>query len=804
MQKKLFRSLRWALLGFAIFLTACDSVEERAQRHYDRAIELLAAGEPEKAALEFRNAVELNQEFNKARLELAKLQEGERRFSAALQNYSKIIEIDPNHIGALVRSANILIVAGHVERAMDSMEHAYRLAPDDLNVLLTRSLGYLRLGNYEEAVKFAEEALTLAPAEPKVGLVLASDHFRRGEYKEAESVIDRFLEVNPRDVSLNILRIRVLEQLGESEKLSAHLRNMTRLYPNSLEVRRVLARWYISQEDMANAEAQLRKLRDIQPDSDESLRNLIQFISDTRGEQAAREEMQIQIAKADSDEQRVPLKVMLAEMDYTAGNTEEAYAAVNAMLASEDETGPIVEARLLLGQFKAREKKFDEALQAANSVLAADRKNAIALGLQAAIHSEQGRHEQAVIDVRAAMNESPRNAKLRRLAARIYERNGNTELAMESLATTVVLSGYDPTYAQEYAAALRRTGEIRAIEAVLTETVRRHPKNRELLAALAAARLRLEDWAGAEQAARVLRAIEKDGGSADRIRAVVLTGQQRYGESIELLQRLAESNAENASIMAALTQVYIKAGQTSQARAYINQVLAENPNNAAALRISGALHALADNAEGAEQSFRDSILADPEDPMGFVVLGRFLRDNDRPEEAEEIIRAGVANVPGNVALHIHLADLLLERGEFDQAIKEFETVYDLQPDSLIAANNLASMLADFHASSPDLVDRAYAIAQRLAGSRNPAHQDTYGWILYLRGEYTLALRSLRPAAEQLPNDPWVQYHTGMVYSKLNQSENARHHLQAALDAGGAHMFPLREQVQEALDALPTQ
>jgi tetratricopeptide (TPR) repeat protein len=146
----------------------------------------------------------------------------------------------------------------------------------------------------------------------------------------------------------------------------------------------------------------------------------------------------------------------------------------------------------------------------------------------------------------------------------------------------------------------------------------------------------------------------------------------------------------------------------------------------------------------------------------------------------------------------------LQRGEFDQAIQEFEIVYDLQPDSLVAANNLASMLADFHASSPELVDRAYAIAQRLAGSRNPSHLDTYGWILYLRGEYTLALRSLRPAAEQLRNDPWVQYHAGMVYSKLNQPENARRHLQAALDAGGSHMFPLRQQAQEALDALPTQ
>lgn len=800
MLKMMLRSLRWLPVAFILSLTACDSVEERAQSHYDNAMALLESKNPKKAALEFRNAVELNNNFVEARYELAKLQEDDRNLSNALQNYLKIIEIDPNHVGALVHSSNIMLIAGHLDRAVSNIEHAYKLAPKDLDVLLGLSLARLRQDRYDEAVETAKAALKIAPANGKAGLILASDSFRKGEYAEAEEILDRFLEVNPYDISLNILRIRVLDALGDKEKTAAHLQNMTRIYPESLEVRRLLARWYIAQKDLPNAEIQLRKLRDLEPESGEALSNLVQFVADSRGISAAREEILGQIQKAATPKLKLPLQVMLAEMDYDAGRTEEARAHLQEILDNEEKTGPALEARLLLGQFNAREEKFDEALNRANSVLAIDGKNALALGLKAAVLSEQNNHEQAVITVRAAMNENPRDIKLRRLAARIYSRNGNDDLALESLATTVVLSGYDPEYAQEYAAALRTTNQTRAIEAVLSESARRYPKNREVLAALAAARLRLQDWTGAEQAAAALRALDA-GLSADQIRAVVLTGQQRYGESIQLLQRLAESNTADASIMAALTQVYIKAGQTSQASAYIEQVLQKDPNNTAALRINGALHALADDLEGAEKFFRAAILADPRDSLGFLVLGRFLRDHDRQQEAEEIVRAGVANVPGDVALHIYLADLLLLRGEYDQAIREFETVYDLQPDSLIAANNLASMLADFHANNPKLVDRAYAIAQRLASSTNPSHMDTYGWILYLRGEYTLALRSLKPAAEQLRNDPWVQYHAGMVYRKLGQTEDARRHLQAALDSGGQYMFPLREQAQAALDEL---
>jgi hypothetical protein len=44
----------------------------------------------------------------------------------------------------------------------------------------------------------------------------------------------------------------------------------------------------------------------------------------------------------------------------------------------------------------------------------------------------------------------------------------------------------------------------------------------------------------------------------------------------------------------------------------------------------------------------------------------------------------------------------------------------------------------------------------------------------------------------------------MTYLKMNQPEKAKKHLQAALDAGGSHMFPLREQTETALNSLNTQ
>ena len=45
-------------LTSALALAACESDEERAQSHYERAVTLVAEGESERAAIELRNALQ--------------------------------------------------------------------------------------------------------------------------------------------------------------------------------------------------------------------------------------------------------------------------------------------------------------------------------------------------------------------------------------------------------------------------------------------------------------------------------------------------------------------------------------------------------------------------------------------------------------------------------------------------------------------------------------------------------------------------------------------------------------------------
>jgi Flp pilus assembly protein TadD len=131
---------------------------------------------------------------------------------------------------------------------------------------------------------------------------------------------------------------------------------------------------------------------------------------------------------------------------------------------------------------------------------------------------------------------------------------------------------------------------------------------------------------------------------------------------------------------------------------------------------------------------------------------------------------------------------LEQAGDIDGAIEIYEGLYTLDSSNVVVANNLASLLAT-HRDDAASLDRAFRIARRLRGVDVPAFQDTYGWIVYRRGDYAEALDYLRPAALGLPGDPLVHYHLGKALYEQGRTEEAVQAFTHALDIAGDNPLP---------------
>ena len=109
-----------------------------------------------------------------------------------------------------------------------------------------------------------------------------------------------------------------------------------------------------------------------------------------------------------------------------------------------------------------------------------------------------------------------------------------------------------------------------------------------------------------------------------------------------------------------------------------------------------------------------------------------------------------------------LAAVFAQSGDYEAAIAEYEYLLKQQPGSVIVANNLASLLADYRTDKASL-ERAHSLAAILRKSQVPQFKDTLGWVSYRRGDYKSAMSLLEEAAAELPNLPDVRYHLGMNY-----------------------------------------
>ncbi|MEO0362569.1 MAG: tetratricopeptide repeat protein, partial [Pseudomonadota bacterium] len=220
-----------ALLALLV-VAACDTPEERAAEHYERATAFLEAGDDDKAIVEFRNVLQVEETNVDARFQLAKLLKEKGRGRAATRNFLRLIELSPEHLEGRIELASLLLDNRQIDAALKHSEAAYKLAPDDVRVLAQRATVALFLGNYELAEKLALRALEIDPFSPTAGLVLTAHKMRTEDREGALEVVDRFLGYDPSIIDLHLAKLQILQQMGDMGPIGEQLILMVEKFPD--------------------------------------------------------------------------------------------------------------------------------------------------------------------------------------------------------------------------------------------------------------------------------------------------------------------------------------------------------------------------------------------------------------------------------------------------------------------------------------------------------------------------------------------------------------------------------------------
>ncbi len=784
----------------ALLLAGCDSVEERAEKHYQNGMELLAEDNPIKASLEFRNAIKLNDNHVGANLELGRIYEEQKNYTAAVHQYRKVIALDASQLDAHLSLAQILLAFNEVEQAVTSTLAAAQLAPEKLEVLTLEAVLAMRVGEMEKAKAKADKALQLDEDNGDAWIVLAAIARRDGDLETALERANEGRARDPENTRVLLFRIALLGEMNKNEELGRDLKQLVVLEPEAISYWETLARWQLANESYGEATDTLRELSELAPDDTDRQLDLVRLINRTQGREAAISELERLIELRKESDALGNLELAMADIEMKGGDREAAKARLERILSEFSDNADVVGlARPALARLHIADNNIQTALTLIQEQLATDPSHVRALTLRGRIRIEQERYDEAIRDLRAAEAEAPDDVETLRLLAVAHERNGSRDLAGDRLAAAVEASEHTPREVLAYARHLLMDDRGDAAETVIQEALARRRGDLQLIQALARVKLRNRDFSGVERIAQALQGNEATKDLGDRLLAAALAGQERYDETIEILEAGAEMSDNRGAYLSALVATHMRNDDLPAAKRLIEEALAENSRDDAALRLGATIALVEQKQDEAGEMFRRAVAAAPDRAINHLSLFRYHSARGEQEVAERALRAGLDTTDSNI-LRLSLAMVLERSGRIDEAIAEYEALYASQPGSAIVANNLASLITD-NDPTPEQIDRAFTIAKRLRDTDVPHFQDTYAWLMYLRGDAEGAVEEFEEIVEKLGDNPIVQYHYGTVLAEVGRVEEARAALTKALELAGDRTIPQIEDAQAKLDGL---
>lgn len=353
-----------------------------------------------------------------------------------------------------------------------------------------------------------------------------------------------------------------------------------------------------------------------------------------------------------------------------------------------------------------------EALTAARKAAELEPKNALAHFFAGRIYFELGQHDESAnaFQQAAALNENLSDALYFLGLSEI--RRGKTADGIAALRKAVAFvsdasvsdSETIYKYYQELGSALLRDTKYEEAIEFLKKSVASKPKDLEAVVALGTA---LSEAGRYDEALPVLMQADriKPGNEIVNMLLNVARSRQQMMPQVEAMKTFAKENPADLNVRLHLIQLLTYSRRSAEAKPYFDEIWKMNPTDARVYSMIGTLHSTTGDYPKAIEAYR-----------------KLLEFGENP------------------AAYLGLADIYARSGQLDEAIKAYDKVFALKPDS----PNIMKIYADF---------------------------------LRDNGKRREALAMYKRSLEMLPNNAPALFNAGVLSTKFGDLNSARIYLE---------------------------
>ena len=788
-----YRSLLCLLVAAVITLSGCTNSEKAKADHVSRGEAYLKELKYQEASLEFRNALQIDNNLAAAHWGLARAQEGLQRFPEMIDSLRKTLELDKSNQDARLKLGNYYLAA---------------------------SLGRQEL--IAEADRLAKEALERDPNSIEGHILMGSILFARKENDKAFAELNRAIELNPNRVESYLSMSRFYIVTKEKDKAEELYKKAISIDPNSALAHSEYGKFLVQQNRLPEAEAALRKSVEVGPNDRNARFVLASFYLVNRQLDKAENEFK---ALAGLDQGKPESQMVLADFYSYTNRVDDSVRIYQDILAKSPD---FLQGRYRLAEILLTNKHDSQGAQnQIDEVLKKDKHDRQALLLRARVQMQKQQPEAfkaAVEDLKEVLRQEPNSrAGLYFMAQANYnlgymdqarsfagdlERNYPEYLPAKLMQLQINLSGGDPkssvSIASDLLDRLSKTAPDRENSAqLLAELTQRS------YLARGAAQLALRNFAGARQDFEAANRIAPGDPTPYNNLALVAINENKNEESIASFENALRVDATNFVALNGLIVQYARMKELPKAHARVDQALSAYPNVAWLHFLKGQVYGFEGNGSAAEASLRRALEIDPNYLPAYSSLAALFINSKQEDRAIEEYKKILAIRPDNATVHTLIGMLYDSRQNYDAAIESYKKALEQDPNAAIAANNLAWNYAVHDKGN---LDEAVRLAQTVV-QRNPnvaGFVDTLGWVYYKKNLYAASVEQLRKAValdeagSRVSNaspSPTYQYHLGMALKGSGDRGASQQALQAALRLAEKKPFAYEQDARKALGEL---
>ena len=689
----------------------------------------------------------------------------------------------------LLDRANSSFDAGQFDQAEIEYLNVLHVDPQNAQAIGRLGVIYFDEGRFQKAAPYLYKGSQWDTNNLDLHLKLAQIYLGIGMLKEAHSESEFVLDRNPQDLEAPVL---FAQSVAKQNDINATQRRLQALAKNadSAGVETALGVLASNQRDFKTASTDFR--RAVTFDSHfaaayVALGNSFWAQNDLKGAKAAFK------AAADCAPPYSPLQLPYGQFEIQSGNFASADSFFNDLTTR---TPNYVPAWLGLGEVALDEKKLDDCTTAVDKALAVDPDNADALVLQA-------RLDLARSDTGKATSELERLAKLYPQAPRIhyqlalaYVVANQPNKALNQSHETLDLDPHFIEAAFLLAQLQLKTGDTDSAVDLLKQLVANQPNLIDAKLLLAEAYHAQNNLNGALEIYQQLEQAFPKNPQFPLLAGAAFAQQLNEAAARQQFSRTLEIEPDNVDAQEELAQLDLTDHQFAAAQARIEQIVARNPQQAFPQILLAKIFLAQGQTNQAETTLTKAA-ALPEGSSANLLLAQLYFNSKQDQKSLDTLNVTLKNNPKDTAALMLIGLVQSDLKNYRAAADAYEKLLALSPQCSPALNNLACLYSD---NLGDL-DKAYDLAQRARQllPADPSTADTLGWVLFKKGQYASALKLFQESADQLSDNPEVQFHVGIAHYMLADEDASRGAFQRALDLNKE--FPERNQCEDCLEIL---